>query len=605
MKRKKKRTKAGKAKKHIRKHILMSGRKRNIRRKKQGKNRGVRPRKRAQGASQKRGYGPRIKMEPEVKEPYTSKAPKIIPIPPESIRAELITPLPVEGTISIGYAGWLYIILFIIASLGLFFLLPGGMADAGFFISISAIAVTAAVLAFAVIYAVKSRKKAGLPGYFALLLPVIISVFMAWHFHEETAAGGVHVGLLPVPLTIKPHPGFVHGKKYRYEKTVDTTQKYLNRIMKTASGSAIDGKKKEYFKDHVHILFRNTGNLACEGKTASECLAAWQKRGFPAIKELPQANSVTMQMIKDDNGVKISWAGNSPKLRLDNGNKLDKFCRPGNNDEKKKAAFASAADILITDKGIKKQVEEYYANPAVRVDTAGEVAPFYVYYLACLFIFEYDAEGQKSYSSYLPPPASGTAPDFLKMNEIFDKFMDKAAALDGLASLVADNAGKRPGEKKIKQARQAAGKISEEIHSEDMETAEHFITLALKSSLVARQWAVMENSMQKNPWFETTYDSILNRDLLGMFLETGIKPCKYTKQYEKFIAAAALMLYKTSRVMGTYKDNNKYMIYSDNYMIAHAILMHFMDEFDAALRESVAQELDRYYAGRYCGTVDY
>lgn len=582
----------------------MSGRKRHLRRKNRKKTAAAGRRKQDGIISKELINKPRAKIKTRIRKPeFPSQAVTVTP-PHQEIRTELIAPLPGEKKEIPAHPLWFYAVFFVIVSLGFFFLLPAERSDSGFFISSAAVAATAAFMIFMIVYSLKSRGKIAFSGYCALLLPVILSVFLAYYFNGKTSEGGIHVGLLPVPVTVKPRQDAAHRKKYGNDIYGDPTTRVMDRIMQTASTSGINRNKKKYFNDHVHMLFRNTGQLACEGKTASECLSAWQKRGFPAIKELPQANSITMQLIKDDDRVRISWAGNSPKLRLMQGDRLGRLCRPGNRDEKKLAAFAAAADMLITDKDVKKQVEDYYTGPSVSVDTAGAVAPFYMYYLACMFVFEYNTGGRKNYSPFLPPPAAGTAPDFLNMNEMFDRFMDKAAELDGLAALTDRNAG-RIGQKQLKRYRQEASELSAEINANDTGTSEHFITLALKASLVAQQWAMMENSIQKNPWFETTYGRILNRALLGMFLETGIKPCRYTEQYEKFIAAAALMLYKTSKVMGTYKNNPKYMTYSDNYMIAHAILMHFMEEFDAALRESVAQELDRYYAGRYYGTVDY
>lgn len=577
-------------------HILMSGRKRAARRGiKKGKT-GLK--KKTAGIIRKRVTSPSIKAGTATK---AATQPETALLIPDAIFQERLSVTAGPA----GRAAWIYAGLFIAAFLAVFFFLPGDRADTGFFISAAAAAAAAAVMAVAIIHAAMKREKTGFHVYLAFLLPVIISIFMAIHFRENASEGGVHVGLLPVPLAFKQLPGYGGGNKSHFANTSGLTGKLLSRFAEISSGPGIESKKKEYFRDHVHILFRNTGTLAGEGKTAPECLSAWQSRGFPAIKEQPQANAVAIQLIKDNDGIRISWAGNSPGLRLRRGNKLSVFYRQGNADETKKEAFARAADMLITDKNVRKQVEEYYENPSVRLDTAGEVAPFYVYYLACLFVFDYETGGQGSYSSYVPAAPAGSPPDFLKMDEMFDTFMDKAYALDGLASLVGGYAGRRTGQEEINRARQEAGKIAGGISAEDAESAAHFITLALKASLVAQQWAIMQNSIHKSPWFETTYSHILNRALLGMFLEKGVKPGKYPEQYKKFVAAASLMLYKTSRVMGTYKDSPKLMEYSDDYMIAHAVLMHFMDGFDAALRESVARELDRYYAGRYYGKVDY
>jgi hypothetical protein len=236
------------------------------------------------------------------------------------------------------------------------------------------------------------------------------------------------------------------------------------------------------------------------------------------------------------------------------------------------------------------------------IDAAGDIAPYYLYYLSYIIVSGNYPRDMGIMPDY-PPFAQGDPADFLGMEEMFRIFEKKAETLDGLDALIETAAGKKPDAGAVEKIRKAAAEISAMAAALDMETTQKFMSTAINASLPAQQWAKMENSKVKRPWFETTYDEDLAQAKVKRYLN-GLKNAKsMTDAEKKLVAAAALILYKTSRCMGTFTWSKATLAYSENYRLAHAILMHFINTYDAALCKKLGDELDRYYAGRYYGTI--
>jgi hypothetical protein len=189
------------------------------------------------------------------------------------------------------------------------------------------------------------------------------------------------------------------------------------------------------------------------------------------------------------------------------------------------------------------------------------------------------------------------------MEELFRIFEKKAGALESLASLVEATAGKKLQGAALDKCKKTAAELARQIESLDNETRQKLISTALLASLPAVQWAKMENSIHKKPWFETTYDGVLDKSVIDKYLSGSKGRAGISEAEKELLAAGALMLYKTSRCMATFNWSKKTQSYSENYRLGHSILMHFINEYDAALHKKIGDELDRYYAGRYYGAA--
>lgn len=362
---------------------------------------------------------------------------------------------------------------------------------------------------------------------------------------------------------------YENGRAFNKAGAQDLGSRYFRAIMKEAGVSTLKKTEREYFAAHF-----STGQADKSGIAAK--------------------NAASIGAVFSKNSAKIKWS----VKRKCTGKLRAVFIRRGETNRKKIDAFAAAAGVLIPSPESRQAIIDYYEGPAVGIDTAADIAPYFMYYMAHAIVFEnYKGAAVPSY-----PPAEGDSVSvFFGMDGMFKVFESKTAALEDLASIIEGAAG-RMAAPEIEKAKKAAEKVLNYIESLDMETKRNFISTALTASLAARQWAKMENARQKNPWFETTYDEELLQADVDAYLKK-LKKAKAAPAMEKIMAkAAALILYKTSRCMGTF-DSKKYAAYSENYRLSHAILMHFINSYDAALCARIADELDRYYAKRYYGTV--
>lgn len=355
-------------------------------------------------------------------------------------------------------------------------------------------------------------------------------------------------------------------------KTQDQTARHIGIIKEEAARSGLKKAEKDYFAGHFTAVISS------------------------AVQ--PRKNDIALGVVYAEKTAKLGWfrsracAGSKSRMWLTS--------RP-QQDKKKIDVFVSAANTFIPDQKIRGEVIEYYTGPEVALDLSADIGPYYLYYMAHAFVFE-NYPAINGIAPQYPAAIESDAAEFLGLEEMFKIFEEKANALAGLTSLIDTSTGsiKDSAAEKVKKA---AVELSAVIEASDSKTAQEFMITALEASLAAWQWAKMENSRHKKPWFETTYDEDLNDAKVKRYLNR-LKGSQVSQQERKLIAAAALILYKTSMCMKTFTWSKKYTAYAENYRLAHSIIMHYVNSYDALLCKKIADELDRYYAGRYYGTVN-
>jgi hypothetical protein len=419
------------------------------------------------------------------------------------------------------------------------------------------------------------------------VIAAVVGVFAVLYFLNNNKPGEIYAGLMPVSYTDTTG------------KLQDMSKKYYEAITDAAGRSGLKKEEKDFYNSHFISLYSSAGAKSCTGMTAQDCARAWKKHGLPEINLPAGKNVAALGLVNEKNSAKISWSYPG-KAGMKTGRKW--LSAGGRADKKKTDSFISAANAYIADPRIRQQAIDFYTGPAVVIDAAGDIAPYYLYYLSYIIVSgSYPAD--KGVMPAYPPFAEGDPADFLGMEQMFKVFEKKAETLDGINALIETAAGKKLDAVAAEKIRKASAEISSIAAALDSETTQKFLSTALYASLPAQQWAKMENSKVKRPWFETTYDEDLAQVKVKRYLN-GLKSAKsMTDSEKKLVAAAALILYKTSRCMGTFTWSKSTLAYSENYRLAHAILMHFINSYDAALCKKLGDELDRYYAGRYYGTV--
>lgn len=415
----------------------------------------------------------------------------------------------------------------------------------------------------------KSRTPVNAAVIVSCILAAAVGIFALLYFLNNKC-GETFVCFMPVSYAGKTPAETLKAAKINEP---DINKRHFDAFMEIAGRAGLNKDERDYFNAH---FMRGT------------------------LDKMPVKNVARLSAVYAEKSVKIEWT----RIRACAGRVMNAWLPArGRIDKKKTDAFISAANAYIEDEYARREAIDFYAGPSVDMDIAGDVAPYYLYYMAHVMIFSNYTPAAGVIPEY-PQFAEGDPAEFLGMEEMFRIFGKKAETLDRLAVLIGDAAGKKMDPAAIEKVKKAAAEISAIADSLDMETTQKFLSTALSASLAAQQWAKMENSKLRKPWFETVYDAELDKTGTGRFLNRNKSAEKFTDEEKKLAAASALILYKTSRCMGTFKWSKANLVYSENYRLAHAILMHFINARDAELCEKIADELDRYYAGRYYGTIN-